>query len=72
MKFFKEFSIAVMIFFIVGILLNIGTDLYTGTSIFISITDILEILIVGILSALVMLALSSKWKNHYENKKPQN
>ncbi|MCM4154914.1 hypothetical protein [Gramella sp. AN32] len=71
MNFYEEILKGCILFFTIGILLEIITDFYTTSFVEISIADLVELLITGVLVSIFIVPLSFRWKKYYENKKPQ-
>ena len=72
MNFFKDIFKASMLFFTIGIFVEIGSDLIQNKVIELGIADVITIFITGFLSAIIIVSLSLSWKKYYANKKPQN
>lgn len=71
MNYFKEILKCSLLFFVVGILIEIANDFLQDRELEVTLSDLIIIVITGILTSLIIVSLSYQWKKFYKNKKPQ-
>lgn len=71
MNYFKEILKCSLLFFVVGILIEIANDFLQDRELEVTLSDLIIIVITGILTSIFIVSLSYQWKKYYKNKKPQ-